>query len=65
MSRNLVGIFGSTRFPGEDSVLPAHNCSVWKILGGRPQGSCSCAKIQPEEGTLVVGDDIEEGAVDV
>ena len=22
-------------------------------------------KIQPEEGTLVVGDDIEEGAVDV
>ena len=49
----------------ENSVLPAHNCSLWKILCGRPQGSCSCAKIQPEEGTLVVEDDIEEGTVDV
>lgn len=31
----------------------------------RPQGACPCAMIQPEEGNLVVEDDIEEGAVDV
>ena len=47
----------------EDSVLPAHNCSVWNILFGRPQGACPCAKSQPDDGNLVVEDDIEEGTV--
>ncbi len=46
-------------------MVRAHNCSVWKILCGKPQGAGPCAKIQLEEGNLVVEDDIEEGAVDV
>ena len=33
---------------------------MWQTTGAGP-----CAKIQPEEGKLVVEDDIEEGAVDV
>jgi len=49
----------------KDSVLPAHNCSHWAILFGRPQGACPCAKSQPEDGALVVEDDIEEGTVHV
>ena len=31
---------------------------IWQTAG-----RCSCAKIQPEDGNLVVEDDIEEGAV--
>ena len=32
--------------------------SIWQTAG-----RCSCARIQPEDGNLIVQDDIEEGTV--
>jgi len=44
--------------PAACSQLLSVEHMIWQTAG-----RCSCAKIQPEDGNLVVQDDIEEGTV--
>jgi hypothetical protein len=46
------------RLPSVCSQLLRVEHMIWQIAG-----RCSCAKIQPGDGNLVVEDDIEEGTV--